>query len=296
MAQINPYLIEPPALVSFSGGRTSRYMLKHILDAHGGSLPDDCHVTFFNTGKERPQTLDFVQRTATEYGVRIRWLEFDSTAPGKTREVSHNSAARAGEPFEDCIRNLKGCYLPNPVQSYCSVELKLKRGIVFMRDWCGYKHWNNYVGMRADEAGRVAKQRARNESGKERFDALFPLYHAGVTKRMVSKWSKAQPFDLDLLDVNGKTPEGNCDLCFKKGFATIFGLIRDNPEWADWWIAQEQWAEGSVSNHPEFKGGENAWRFRKDRPAYAEILQLTKDQGDMVCDLEDDTRPCDCHD
>ena len=49
----DPYLITGPALISFSGGRTSAYMLKMILDAHGGTLPDDVHVCFANTGKER---------------------------------------------------------------------------------------------------------------------------------------------------------------------------------------------------------------------------------------------------
>ena len=48
--KINPYLIHGPALISFSGGRTSGYMLKKILDAHSGLLPDDVHVTFANTG------------------------------------------------------------------------------------------------------------------------------------------------------------------------------------------------------------------------------------------------------
>ena len=38
---LNPYLIKGPALISFSGGRTSGYMLNHILEAHGGRLPDD---------------------------------------------------------------------------------------------------------------------------------------------------------------------------------------------------------------------------------------------------------------
>jgi len=66
---MNPYLIEGPAVISFSGGRTSGYMLKHILDAHGGTLPDDIIVSFQNTGKEMPETLDFVR----DCGERWAW-------------------------------------------------------------------------------------------------------------------------------------------------------------------------------------------------------------------------------
>jgi hypothetical protein len=36
--EFNPYLIEAPALISFSGGRTSGYMLKQIIEAYGGIL------------------------------------------------------------------------------------------------------------------------------------------------------------------------------------------------------------------------------------------------------------------
>lgn len=35
------YKIQGPALISFSGGRTSGYMLHQIVQAHGGTLPDD---------------------------------------------------------------------------------------------------------------------------------------------------------------------------------------------------------------------------------------------------------------
>ena len=57
---MNPYKIEGPALISFSGGRTSGFMLKKIIDAHGGLLPEDVYVVFANIGKEMRQTLDFV--------------------------------------------------------------------------------------------------------------------------------------------------------------------------------------------------------------------------------------------
>ena len=46
--------------ISFSGGRTSGYMLYKILEANNG-LPSNAKVIFTNTGREMEQTLDFVQ-------------------------------------------------------------------------------------------------------------------------------------------------------------------------------------------------------------------------------------------
>ena len=66
---MNPYLIDEPAVISFSGGRTSAYMLYKVLEAHGGRLPDHVVVAFSNTGKEMPQTLDFVDRCSKEWDV-----------------------------------------------------------------------------------------------------------------------------------------------------------------------------------------------------------------------------------
>ena len=58
-AVASAFAIDGPAYVSFSGGRTSGYMLRKILDAHGGVLPSNVHVIFANTGDELPPTLDF---------------------------------------------------------------------------------------------------------------------------------------------------------------------------------------------------------------------------------------------
>lgn len=72
---MNPFRIEGPAVISFSGGRTSGLMLRRILDAHDGALPPDVFVVFANTGKERGETLDFVRDCAVHWDVRIRWVE-----------------------------------------------------------------------------------------------------------------------------------------------------------------------------------------------------------------------------
>ena len=51
---MDPYALpDGNVLISFSGGRTSGYMLHQILEANGG-LPDRAKVVFANTGREMP--------------------------------------------------------------------------------------------------------------------------------------------------------------------------------------------------------------------------------------------------
>lgn len=38
----DPFRLVPPAAVAFSGGRTSAYMLRRILDAHGDPWGVEC--------------------------------------------------------------------------------------------------------------------------------------------------------------------------------------------------------------------------------------------------------------
>jgi 3'-phosphoadenosine 5'-phosphosulfate sulfotransferase (PAPS reductase)/FAD synthetase len=223
------YRIEGPALISFSGGRTSAYMLHEILQAYDGELPPDIHVTFANTGKEREETLRFVHECATNWNVRVRWLERDPA--GGFVEVGYNSASRSGEPFAALIAKKK--YTPNAVTRFCTVELKIR----VMRDFgrsLGWEHWNNVIGLRYDEGHRVLKALERNDTGKERFKAVMPLSKARITKRDVEAFWKQQPFDLGL-----RPHEGNCDLCFLKSRAKLEAIIRENPGCEKWWEAQE---------------------------------------------------------
>jgi 3'-phosphoadenosine 5'-phosphosulfate sulfotransferase (PAPS reductase)/FAD synthetase len=119
----NSYQIESPALISFSGGRTSGYMLKQILDANAGRLPPGIVACFANTGKEMPETLDFVQDCSRRWDVAIVWLEYspDGEKQRKFRVVNHQTASRQGEPYEALLRERK--YLPNPVTRFCTTQL-----------------------------------------------------------------------------------------------------------------------------------------------------------------------------
>src|ERR1041384_3269478 len=119
---VSPYVLpEGNVQIAFSGGRTSAYLLRQIIDANGG-IPDRAVVAFQNTGREMPETLDFVQEVGARWGVPIVWLEYLPQAP-HFAIVSHNSANRDGAPFEALIRKKR--YLPNQQQRFCTIELKL---------------------------------------------------------------------------------------------------------------------------------------------------------------------------
>jgi 3'-phosphoadenosine 5'-phosphosulfate sulfotransferase (PAPS reductase)/FAD synthetase len=226
----NAYFITGPALISFSGGRTSGYMLRMILDAHSGKLPDDVHVTFANTGKEREETLRFVHECGSRWGVYVNWLERD----GKDafQAVGFNSASRSGEPFAALIAE-QG-YLPNVANPWCSIALKQRVARQFARTVFGDGRYFSVVGLRYDERGRRDNALSRAFKKKDSWTPLCPLYTARVTQKDVRAWWRKQDFDLGLHGF-----EGNCDGCFQKS-ARLYEVERYSPGSLDWWIEQER--------------------------------------------------------
>lgn len=282
----DPFRIDGPAQISFSGGRTSGYMLHRIVQAHGGVVPDDVVVCFANTGREMPATLDFVRDCGAAWNVPIRWLEYRHE-PGRHLciEVSHNSASRDGEPFEHAIRSRS--VLPNPVMRFCTAELKIRTMQRFIRETRGWDAWVSVVGLRADEPKRVAKAMdlARQSRDGQRGRVICPLAEAGIEEIDVLRFWRAQPFDLAL---KGRW-EGNCDGCFLKGRGAISRMARDYPERMQWWADQEA-AKKHVATYLRLK---EMAMFRADREDYAKLLQITRDQGVLPFDLDD---PIACED
>lgn len=242
---IRAFRIGGPALISFSGGRTSAYMLHEIVQAHGGVLPHDVLVTFANTGREMPETLDFVRDCGEQFGVEIVWMEYrDHPEHGQRwRRVTYETASRNSEPF-DAMLSIKQM-VPNVVARFCTQELKIRP----MRDFArslGWEHWTNVVGLRADERYRVASIKASAE--RERWDIEVPLSVAGVSKHDVGTFWASKNWGLRLPTINGTTPMGNCDCCFLKGAATIAGIMRQRPGSGRWWAEKERQTDTTWSN------------------------------------------------
>ena len=271
---MNSYQVIGPACISFSGGRSSAYMLRHILDAHNGKLPQDVVVIFCNTGKEREETLRFVDACAENWSVPIVWLEYvDHDKPAQRwKRVAFDTASRDGQPFEEVIRRRK--YLPNPVTRFCTADLKIKTAHRYLVS-CGWNYWTTVLGFRADEPRRVARL---SEPNRSRDDRIAPMAEVGVTKQIVTEWWAQQTFDLALPNVNGQTMHGNCDLCFLKGRDLLISLIREEPKRAIWWASMEK----SIQSSGKFLG--DGARFRKDRPSYASMLNNVDRQKDFFSD------------
>lgn len=319
----DPFKITGPAVISFSGGRTSGYMLWRILQAHGGTLPPEVLVIFANTGKERTETLDFVERCSQRWAVPIHWVEYRLTAPipcptrcaewatmtddektaawtawNEAMEV-HRTPTQA-KPLSHgfaCVGWATACrngepfeeciiahkMLPNVVTRFCTQELKIRPMNKLVKSW-GWKNWNVCVGIRADEPRRLAK--ARGTKRRERYDVIHPLATAKVTLADVTAFWKSQPFDLEL-----GPHEGNCDLCFLKSPGRRERLMRDRPQDAPWWIRMEAAADSrGLARNPSVA------LFRKDCARYSTLLERSRLASlPMMGDDEPDELSIACH-
>lgn len=211
---MSPYKIDSPTAISFSGGRTSAFLLHKTLEANGG-LPADSVVCFANTGKKMPQTLDFVRDVEVNWGVPIVWLElgvYEQIGVWKsgahegeprwratTTVVDYETASRNGEPFERLVTTRK--YLPNIMSRFCTAELKVRRIRDYLKGLRPENDWTQFIGIRADEQRRAAKLHGKIDEGHEMW---APLFLDGKTKEDVHAfWTdQMQLFDFDSTDLS----------------------------------------------------------------------------------------------
>jgi hypothetical protein len=241
-------ILDGPAMISFSGGRTSAYMLHEILRVNGG-LPRDVYAVFANTGKEKEETLRFVHECSTRWNVRVHWVEWRAGKEGFA-EVGYNSASRKGEPFEALIKSKQR--LPNTHERWCTQYLKVMPMFAFMRSTLGLEpgQYTEIIGLRDDEGLRILNGMERAE--KDGRTVRYMLAKAKVRKANVLKFWLGDNIDPKALTVPlpqgfdlGLYPwEGNCDFCFQKGKGIRKRLIRDDATVATWWADREREQSG----------------------------------------------------
>ncbi len=238
---LEPFQVKPDSkfqVWNISGGRTSGLMFHLLLKANNG-IPDNCEAVFTNTGKEMPQTLDFLNEMEKRWNAPITWLEYDvdwnqsvprSTRKGKSihKVVDYKTASRNGEPFEALITRERA--IPSNQKRFCTTELKrYTTNRYFSKKGLTPSERTNIMGIRYDEPKRI------HMALMEECKTYYPLYFAKITKDDVDRFWRQQPFGLAIDSLLS-----NCDLCFLKGRAKKMRIIRMVDGVADWWIKMEE--------------------------------------------------------
>lgn len=213
---------------TFSGGRTSAFMGQFIKNY---SKYDDFDKVFIfaNTGKEREETLQFINQCDKEWNLNVVWLEADviheKGIGTNYKIVDFETASRNGETFEEMLKKYP---IPTNFASNCTRELKIAPMNKYVKS-LGYKEVFTAMGIRWDERHRMS-----NTADEQ--NIIYPLINdIKVDSKFIRSWWDQQNFDLQLKDY-----EGNCDLCFKKSTRKRLTLIKENPKVAEWWQRMEE--------------------------------------------------------
>ena len=253
-----------PLVVSFSGGRTSAFMAKYLKD----TVTDrPVLFVFANTGKERNETLDFINRCDKEWNLNLTWVEYNCIETKSTfKVVDYDSANRNGEPFEKMIIRYG---LPNKMQPHCSRELKLQTITRYLRS-VGVKsgQYETAIGIRIDEVHRINWQKAKENK------YIYPLAtEVRATKEFIREWWDKQCFDLKLKDY-----EGNCDICWKKSDRKLLTMIIENPSMINWW------------NEMEIKYGKDEYTFFRSNRSALDLVELSKQRFSKASDSHESSK------
>lgn len=247
--------------ISFSGGRTSAYMTKWLLDNKSNDY-DEIVILFANTGLEHEKTLDFINQCDVNFGFKTVWLEVvvnPEFGKGSRHLITnYKNAKRKGEPFEAVIKKYG---IPNAPAPFCTRELKLAPMRSYIKS-LGWKkgEYKTAIGIRADEMDRV-------NAKFEELNIIYPLAEEHrMSKQMIINWWSKQDFDL-------KIPEhyGNCVSCWKKSRRKLLTIAQDKPEYFDFFIKMER-LHGKAGNHTH----NEERKFFRNRESGLEILKAAK--------------------
>lgn len=203
-----------PQVVSFSGGRTSAYLV-HLMEQKRVSENLNVKYVFMDTGAEHPKTYEFIRNVVRQWNIDLVCLRLVVDPKlgnaNSYRVMNVDEICADLQPWVDACGKYGTPYVHG---AFCTRTMKLEPFERYCKENYpdGYHSW---LGIRADEPRRL----------KPRDGVSYLADISDFDKQDILDWWREQPFDLDI-------PEhlGNCVFCIKKGINKIALAARDEPE------------------------------------------------------------------
>lgn len=204
-------------VVSFSGGRTSAYMVYLIEQMRkSGEWTAPTEYIFMDTGAEHPETYEFIKKCVEHFGVKITCIrslfsQKEGEAP-KPIVINIDDAKPDLIPFSGLVEKHGVPYYPMGRQ--CTYLLKTQPFTKYCDSKFGKGQYVRWLGIRSDEPRRLT----------EKENVAYLACISDFEKQDVLSFWEKMPFDL-------KVDEwlGNCMFCIQKKVSKIALAAIDEP-------------------------------------------------------------------
>lgn len=207
-------------VVSFSGGRTSAYLV-HLIEQKRKKEEWDVEYVFMDTGAEHPKTYEFIKNTVKYFSINLTVLKpvFNQTVGiGVSYEICEID--QIGWDLSNWSKMMKKHGNPYVMGAFCTSKLKTEPYDKYCNEKYGKGNYITWLGIRIDEKRRL----------KARQGVRYLAEISNMRKHEIIHWFKSQPFDLDLDEWLG-----NCVFCLKKGINKVALAAIQEPELAKEW-------------------------------------------------------------
>jgi hypothetical protein len=215
-------------VVSFSGGRTSAYLVYLIEQMRkSGEWTEPVEYIFMDTGAEHPKTYEFIKKCVEHFGIELTCLRGDFSQPvgvGHTYKVVSIDDCKhdmVSGPFAQLMRKYGP---PQVMAAFCTTRMKEDTFNKYCNDKYGKSNFTTWLGIRADEQSRLRI----GKNPRLRYMAEITDFE----KDDVLDFWAGMPFDLEIQE-----HLGNCVFCIKKSINKLALAARDEPELAAEWMA-----------------------------------------------------------
>lgn len=214
-------------VVSFSGGRTSAYMVWLIESMRkSGEWTAPVEYIFMDTGAEHPKTYEFIKKCVEHFGIKLTCLRGDFNQPigtGHTYQVIDVGEIKYDMLNGSFAKLMMKYGVPHVMSAFCTSRMKNDVFEKYCNDKYGKGNYVTWLGIRADEPSRL-------KIGK-RADLRYLAEISDFDKEYVLDFWDEIPFDLEIDE-----HLGNCVFCIKKSINKLALAARDEPKLLAYWL------------------------------------------------------------